>query len=94
MQCQEKMDRASEQLSRAKSALSLAMKAGMEATRGELLDVIAAVFERVEGAESALRAGENKDAQPGQLTTAGSRTDAVQNQLRVVPFAASASSAS
>lgn len=94
MQCQEKMDRASEQLSRAKSALSLAMKAGMEATKGELLDVIAAVLERVDGAESALRAGENKDAQPGQLTPAGAKTDAVQNQLRVVPFAPCASSAS
>lgn len=85
MQCQEKMDRASAKISRAKSALRLAMKAGTEATKGELLDTIAAVLEGLACAEEDLREGENPDAQPGQLTPATSL--GLVPQSRVVPLA-------
>lgn len=74
MQCQEKMDRASAKLSRAKSALSMATKAGMEATRGELLDMIATAFEQIEEAEGELRDGENRSVLPGHLAPAGPET--------------------
>ena len=70
MQCQEKMDNASAKLSRARSALGLAMKAGMEATKGELLDTIAAALEHIECADAALMEGENRSEQPGQLAPA------------------------
>ncbi len=82
MQCQEKMDRASAKLSRAKSALSMATKAGMEATRGELLDMIATAFEQIEEADTELREGENRDALPGQLAPAG--LELVQSQPKAV----------
>lgn len=78
------MDKASAKISRAKSALSLAMKAGTEATKGELLDTIAAVFEGLTCAEDSLREGENPDAQPGQLAPATSLGLVPQ---RVVPLA-------
>lgn len=71
MQCQEKMDKASDKLSRARSALSMATKAGMEATRGELLDMIAAALECIDAADAAMREGENQTVQPGQLAPAG-----------------------
>lgn len=74
MQCQEKMDRASAKLSRAKSALSMATKAGMEATRGELLDMIATAFEQIEEAEGELRDGENRSVLPGHLAPAWPET--------------------
>ena len=82
MQCQEKMDNASAKLSRAKSALSMATKAGMEATRGELLDMIATAFEQIEEADTELREGENRDALPGQLAPAG--LELVQSQPKAV----------
>lgn len=86
MQCQEKMDKASAKLSRARSALSMATKAGMEATRGELLDMIAAALECIDDAESAMREGENQAAQPGQLAPAGAGLELVP-QSRVFPLA-------
>lgn len=71
MQCQEKMDRASEKLSRARSALSMAMMAGMEAKRGELFDVIAMAIEQIDSAETALREEDNREALPGHLAPVG-----------------------
>ena len=93
MQCQEKMDNASAKLSRAKSALSMATKAGMEATRGELLDMIATAFEHIEEAETELREGENRDVLPGQLTPASfeyapAGLEYTPGQARVLPLAA------
>ncbi len=84
MQCQEKMDKASAKLSRARSALSMATKAGMEATRGELLDMIAAALECIDDAESVMREGENQAAQPGHLAPAGAGLELVPSQSRVV----------
>lgn len=84
MQCQEKMDKASAKLSRARSALSMATKAGMEATRGELLDMIAAALECIDDAESVMREGENQAAQPGHLAPAGAGLELVASQSRVV----------
>lgn len=93
MQCQEKMDKASAKLSRARSALSMATKAGMEATRGELLDMIAAALECIDDAESVLQEGDNQAAQPGHLAPAGAGLELVPSQSRVVslPSANSAS---
>lgn len=85
MQCQEKMDRASAKLSRARSALSVAMKAGMEANRGELLDIIATALEQIEEAENELRDGENRNVLPGRLAPAGDLTPC---QALVLPLAA------
>lgn len=65
MHCREIMDTASAKLSRARSALSLAMKAGPEASKGELLDAIAAAFEHVEAADAALGAEEPRAVEPG-----------------------------
>lgn len=87
MQCQEKMDKASAKLSRARSALSMATKAGMEATRGELLDMIAAALECIDDAELAMRGGENQAAQPGHLAPAGAGLELVPPQSRVFPLA-------
>jgi hypothetical protein len=78
LQCQEKMDRASARLSRARSALSMAMKAGMEATRGEMFDAMATALEQIDEAEAELREGENRAARPGQLAPAG--LELVQSQ--------------
>lgn len=82
MQCQEKMDRASAKLSRARSALSVATMAGMEATRGQLLDMIATALENIDEADIELREGENRDALPGQLAPAG--LELVQSQPKSV----------
>lgn len=90
MQCQEKMDRASARLSRAKSALSMATKAGMEATRGELLDMIATALEQIEEAEAELRDGENRNVLPGRLAPA---SDLAPCQALVLPLAAAANKA-
>jgi len=65
LNCREKMDRASAQLSRARSALSLAMMAGPEASKGELLDAIAAAFEHVDAADAAIGEDETREAKPG-----------------------------
>ncbi|MNZ77250.1 hypothetical protein D3C78_957800 [compost metagenome] len=65
MQRREQMDRASAKLSRARLALSLAMKAGTEATKGELLEVIVAALEHVDAADAALGEDETRLAQPG-----------------------------
>lgn len=89
MQCQEKMDNASAKISRVKSALNLAMKAGTEASKGELLDMIAAALEWLADAEGALREGENPDAQPGQLAPAPSL--GLVSQVRVVPLPSASS---
>lgn len=86
MQCQEKMDRASAKLSRARSALSMATKAGMEASRGELLDMIATALEQLEEADTELRCGENQDVLPGRLIPA---EDLTPCQAVVLPLAAS-----
>lgn len=86
MQCQEKMDRASAKLSRAKSALSMAMKAGTEASRGELFDLIATVYDQIGEAEDELRAEENRDVLPGHLTPA---ENLMPCQAVVFPLAAS-----
>lgn len=91
MQCQEKMDRASAKISRAKSALRLALKAGTEASQGELLDTIAAVLEGLEDAEEALREGENAEAQPGKLISAEPAGLSLVPQGRVVPLACASS---
>jgi hypothetical protein len=64
------MDRASAKLSRARSALNVAMMAGMEAKRGELLDMIETALEKLEEAETELRCGENQNVLPGQLIPA------------------------
>ncbi|RON16066.1 hypothetical protein BK662_11600 [Pseudomonas frederiksbergensis] len=80
------MDRASAKLSRAKSALSMATKAGMEATRGELLDMIATALEQIEEADTELRGGENQDVLPGRLIPA---EDLTPCQAVVLPLAAS-----
>ena len=93
MQCQEKMDRASAKLGRARSAINIAIKAGTEATVSELLDTLATVLDCIDGADSSMREGENQDAQPGQLAPVGSCTDRASSYARVVPLA-SATSAS
>lgn len=86
MQCQEKMDRASAKLSRARSALRMAMMAGMEAKRGDLLDMIETALEKLEEAETELRCGENQDVLPGRLIPA---EDLTPCQAVVLPLAAS-----
>lgn len=96
MQCQEKMDKASEKLSRARSALSLATKAGMEATMGELLDMIAAALEGIDDADSLLHCEDSQRQTPPQgnrgLCAPGALgLELVQNQPRVVPLASAIS---
>lgn len=91
MQCQEKMDKASEKLSRARSALSLATKAGIEATRGELLDMIAAARESIDDADSMLHCEEpQRQALPqgsrGACAPGSLGLELVQNQPRVAPL--------
>ena len=91
MQCQEKMDRASAKLSRARSALSMATKAGMEATRGELLEMIAIAFEQVEAADLELTGDENQEAVPRGGASAG--LELVPSQARLLPLSAVAAAA-
>lgn len=69
-QCREKMDRASAKLSRARSALTLALKAGPEASKGELIDVISAALEHVDAADAALGEDEARSVRPGPLAPA------------------------
>ncbi len=70
MQCREKMDRASAKLSRARSALTLAMKAGPEATKGELLDAVLAALEHIDAADAALGDEETRAGRPGDIAPA------------------------
>ncbi len=98
MQRLDKMDRASAKLSRAKSALSLATKAGMEATRGELLDMIAAAMDCIDEAEAVLQEDEPQrqvpqQTQRGHLAPVASCLELVPNQCRVLslPIVTSAS---
>lgn len=70
MQCREKMDRASAKLSRARSALMLALKAGPEASKGELLDAISAALEHVDAADAALGEDEMRSVRPGPMAPA------------------------
>lgn len=70
MNCREKMDRASAKLSRARSALALAMKAGPEASKGELLDAIALALEHVTAADETLGEEEPRITKPGRLAPA------------------------
>lgn len=77
------MDNASARLSRAMSALSLAMKAGPEASKGELLDAIASVFEHVEAAAAALGAEEPRAVEPGPSAPA-----ACEPRAKVYPLPA------
>lgn len=65
MKCREKMDKASAQLSRTRSVLSLALKVGPEASKGELLDAIAAAMDHVNAADAALGEEEPRTAKPG-----------------------------
>lgn len=76
------MDNASARLSRARSALSLAMKAGPEASKGELLEAIAAAMEHVEAADAALGAEEPRAVEPGPSAPAG------EHRARVYPLPA------
>lgn len=89
MQCREKMDKASAKLSRARSALSLAMKAGPEASKGELLDAITAAFEHVNAADAALGEEETRLAKPGPAAPAQEGRD--QRRVVALPSASSAS---
>lgn len=86
MQCQEKMDRASAELSRTKSVLSLALKAGPEASRGELLDAIAAAFDHVSAADAALGEEETRAARPAHCAPAAIGP---QGRVSVLPAAVS-----
>lgn len=70
MYCREKMDRASAKLSRARSALSLALKAGPEASKGELLDAITAALEHVVAADETLGEEEPRIEKPGHIAPA------------------------
>lgn len=88
MQCQEKMDRASAKLSRARSALSMATKAGMEATRGELLEMIAIALEQVDAADAEFNGEGDTDALP--RATASTGLELVASQPRLVPACAAA----
>lgn len=76
MHCREIMDTASARLSRARSALSLAMKAGPEASKGELLDAIAAAMEHIEAADAALGEEETREVEPGPRAPACSHPGA------------------
>lgn len=69
MQCRETMDKASAKLSRARSALKLAMKVGPEATKGELLDAISTALELIDAADAAL-GEERTEAQAGHSAPA------------------------
>lgn len=89
MQCREKMDRASATLSRARSALSLAMKAGTEASKGELLDAIAIAFDHVSAADAALGEEETRLPKPGQAAPALTR---IHSRVLILPVAPAASS--
>lgn len=79
MNCLEKMDAASAKLSRARTALSLAMKAGTEATKGELLDVIIAAIEHIDSADAMLTGEVERPVKPGLCTPA-----VVDGQRRLV----------
>lgn len=85
MQCQEKMDRASAKLSRARSALSMATKAGMEATRGELLEMIAIALEQVDAADAEFNGEGETDALPRATASTGLGLELVASQPRLVP---------
>lgn len=74
MQCREKMDKASAKLSRARSALMLALKAGPEASKGELLDAISAALDHVDAADAALGEDEMRSVRPGPLAPAGEQS--------------------
>lgn len=96
MQCQERMDRASAKLSRARSALRVATKAGMEATRGELLDMIAAALESIDDADSVLQDEESeRRAAPANQRESLAPTpftlELVQSHPRVVSLACASS---
>lgn len=66
MNCREKMDKASAELSRTRSVLSMALKAGTEASRGELLDAIATALDNVNAADAALGDEETRVSKPGR----------------------------
>jgi hypothetical protein len=84
LQCQEKMDVASAKLSRIRSMLSVALKAGAEATKGELLDAIESALEGVDAADAALREGENQGVMPGRPAPADLAGNC--HDQRVVPL--------
>ncbi|RMO79798.1 hypothetical protein ALQ33_200175 [Pseudomonas syringae pv. philadelphi] len=91
MQRQEKMDKAAAKLSRARSVLSLATKAGMEATRGELLDMIAAAMDCIDDADAVLQEEETQrqaqeQIQRGHQAPVVSCLELVPNHCRVVPL--------
>lgn len=65
MHCREQMDRASAKLGRARSSLSLAIKAGTEASLGELLDAISSALEQIDAADLALAEDERRGNRPG-----------------------------